>query len=244
MLKAIVANLKHPRDKEGRYQFVNLGVPEFAAVLSNTPKVFRNMRLPRVMAERLTETVQDQSDTDPKNICRLAIDSLDRFTRVIEDRRGPLIEEEFDVRSNMGGEFACVARSGSQWAVARVGEYRIVAVTPDGVEVLLTENTYLAELRSLGLVESIEHPDRNIITAALGGEFLPITMINNSIPESAKWILAGSSEILDYLPTNPAEILNMGNIEEALNVIVEEVRMNWGKTAKDRRCSAILAVEI
>jgi protein phosphatase len=98
--------------------------------------------------------------------------SIEAILKNANQRILEYVEKNPDCRG-MGTTAVVVRTSGGDLWIANVGDSRIYGITDSEIEQLSTDHSLVAELVRIGSIsaeEAAHHPDKNIITSALGAE--------------------------------------------------------------------------
>lgn len=137
-------------------------------------------------------------------------------------------------KAGMGTTLVVVTIVGRFAYVANVGDSRMYLVNPDGITQVTKDHSLIEEMVRIGELtreEARNHPDKNIITRAVGtGETVEIDFFDVQLDEGVR-ILMCSDGLSNMVPDPEIqEILGPDHdIEEGTRMLVDRANENGGK---------------
>lgn len=119
----------------------------------------------RVAVESILEKIADSSETDPMR-------NFDDAIQYANARIRRLASESAELEG-MGTTVVAAACEGNRLYVANVGDSRLYVINRFGIRQITRDHSWVEEMVRLGEIEKEEarnHPDKNIITRAVGAD--------------------------------------------------------------------------
>lgn len=119
----------------------------------------------RLAVESILENIADSSETDPMR-------NFDHAIQYANARIRKLASESADLEG-MGTTVVAAVCEGKRLYVANVGDSRLYVVNRFGIRQITKDHSWVEEMVRLGEIEKKEarnHPDKNIITRAVGAD--------------------------------------------------------------------------
>lgn len=119
----------------------------------------------KVTVETIVEYIADSPDTDAARIFDAAIDSANKRIRKLAAASSLL--------AGMGTTVVAATCEGNRLSVANVGDSRLYIVGRRGIRQITRDHSWVEEMvlrGGIGREEARNHPDKNIITRAVGAE--------------------------------------------------------------------------
>jgi len=162
-------------------------------------------------------------------------DYLDLLVTAVQKANDKVCEmaESNEEMQGMGTTFTACVVDGEKLLIAHVGDSRIYAFTPAGINQLTTDHTYVNHMLQTGQItaeEAQNHPQRNMITRSLGSQNLfevdgLVTDINDIIT-----VLICSDGLTDMLDDKAIHgiVSGAGFVESRTKFLVEEANLRGG----------------
>lgn len=173
----------------------------------------------------LTESVKKNMSFNPIKIIRHGIESANEQV---------YLEAGIDVsKAGMGTTIVAVTIVGYYAYVANVGDSRLYLLNSRGIAQITKDHSYIAEMIRRGKITKEEaryHPDKNIITRAVGtGDFVNIDFFDVELSDDTKILLCSDGLSNMVRDEEMHEIIySSKNIEEAVKQLVERANDNGG----------------
>ncbi len=178
----------------------------------------------RVAAENISETITAgyRENMDSEEICSLMKLAVDYANKAVYEMSRHVAGLE-----GMGTTVVCVIAKDERLHVVHAGDSRAYLFTGDSIRQITTDHSIVQELVSAGKItpeQARSHPNRNLITRALGTEPKLMTDYNTvEFKDDAKVILCtdGMSNyitddgLLDFIRSNDCDQLTDKLIEKA-----------------------------
>ena len=119
----------------------------------------------RVAVESILEKIADSPETDP-------LRNFDDAIQFANSRIRKLASESAELEG-MGTTVVAAACEGNRLYVANVGDSRLYVINRFGIRQITRDHSWVEEMVRLGEIEKEEarnHPDKNIITRAVGAD--------------------------------------------------------------------------
>ena len=119
----------------------------------------------KVTVETIVEYIADSPDTDAARIFDAAIDSANKRIRKLAAASSLL--------AGMGTTVVAATCEGNRLSVANVGDSRLYIVGRRGIRQITRDHSWVEEMvlrGGIGREEARNHPDKNIITRAVGAD--------------------------------------------------------------------------
>ena len=172
----------------------------------------------------LVESIKKDKNYNPVKILRNAIESANHevFRQSLED----------EALSGMGSTMVVCTVVGNYAYVANVGDSRMYIACP-GLEQISQDHSLIAEMVRLGEISAEEgrvHPDKNIITRAIGtGEDIRIDFFDIKL-ESSNLIMLCSDGLTNMVSDEEIRsILEGGAPESCAQALVDKANENGGE---------------
>lgn len=200
----------HAGDKPGRFQVLDLRRPRVVGVLSNTPWPIAGEHMPSRMLDT-ARTLSNQPFPDPAAACAALLQRLRASLKPFSGAAAWGNEDDWEASWDFGGDGAFAAEVGTERALARVGNLRVVSLTAEGiVGIVLPEHT-------------LQGPEP-IITASLGNQDLPPDAVWTGDLQGASWVLLGTPAVLELLDGDQASRhLQARAFSEAANSVFADI---------------------
>ena len=173
----------------------------------------------------LTDSVKKDMSFNPIKIIRHGIETANEQV---------YLEASLDPsKTGMGTTMVVVTIVGYYAYIANVGDSRLYLMNQDGIVQITKDHSLTAEMVRMGRLtkeEAINHPNKNIITRAVGiGDFVTIDFFDVELDENTKILLCSdgltnmvSDEMIYQI------VYSSKNIEEAGDKLVECANDNGG----------------
>lgn len=148
------------------------------------------------------------------------------FIKAISTANKKILEksEEEEIYSGMGTTITILYYYKDCMLIGNVGDSRAYAISESEIRQLTEDDTIVNKLLKLGEISQLEaenHPNRNIITNAVGTDLMiDINLIQYNFSEG-EYILLCTDGLTDMVKNN--EILEIINSDKDLDVIVERL---------------------
>ena len=174
----------------------------------------------------LVDSVKKDMSFNPIKIIRHAVEAANQqvYLAAVED----------SAKAGMGTTLVVVTIVGRYAYVANVGDSRMYLVNVDGITQVTRDHSLIEEMVRIGELtreEARNHPDKNIITRAVGtGETVEIDFFDVQLDEGVR-ILMCSDGLSNMVPDEEIhDILASGrDIEEGTRMLVDRANENGGK---------------
>ena len=173
----------------------------------------------------LVDTVREDANYDPIKIMRYGIESAN--LKILEEAA------KSEARKGMGTTMVAATVVGNYVYVANVGDSRLYVIH-QGIRQITKDHSLVQEMVRLGEIqeeEAINHPDKNIITRALGvTRFLDVDFFDLEIQPDTMILMC--SDGLSNMVTNEeiADLLGRpGNLKEKGKALIRLANANGGK---------------
>ncbi|MEE1030608.1 MAG: Stp1/IreP family PP2C-type Ser/Thr phosphatase [Ruminococcus sp.] len=173
----------------------------------------------------LTESVKKNMSFNPIKIIRHGIESANEQV---------YLEAGIDVtKAGMGTTIVAVTIVGYYAYVANVGDSRLYLLNPTGIAQITKDHSYIGELVRRGRITKEEaryHPDKNIITRAVGtGDFVNIDFFDVELSDDTRILLCSDGLSNMVRDEEIHEIIySAHDIEEAAKQLVEKANEYGG----------------
>lgn len=173
----------------------------------------------------LTESVKKNMSFNPIKIIRHGIESANEQV---------YLESGIDVsKAGMGTTIVAVTIVGYYAYVANVGDSRLYLLNSRGIAQITKDHSYIAEMIRRGNITKEEaryHPDKNIITRAVGtGDFVTIDFFDVELSDDTKILLCSDGLSNMVRDEEMHEIIySSENIEEAAKQLIDRANENGG----------------
>lgn len=173
----------------------------------------------------LVDTVREDANYDPIKIMRYGIESAN--LKILEEAA------KSEARKGMGTTMVAATVVGNYVYVANVGDSRLYVIH-QGIRQITKDHSLVQEMVRLGEIqeeEAINHPDKNIITRALGvTRSLDVDFFDLEIQPDTMILMC--SDGLSNMVTNEeiADLLGRpGNLKEKGKALIRLANANGGK---------------
>ncbi len=173
----------------------------------------------------LVDTVREDANYDPIKIMRYGIESAN--LKILEEAA------KSEARKGMGTTMVAATVVGNYVYVANVGDSRLYVIH-QGIRQITKDHSLVQEMVRLGEIqeeEAINHPDKNIITRALGvTRSLDVDFFDLEIQPDTMILMC--SDGLSNMVTNEeiADLLRRpGNLKEKGKALIRLANANGGK---------------
>lgn len=173
----------------------------------------------------LTESVKKNMSFNPIKIIRHGIESANEQV---------YLESGIDVsKTGMGTTMVAVTIVGYYAYVANVGDSRLYLLNTRGIAQITKDHSYIAEMIRRGNITKEEaryHPDKNIITRAVGtGDFVNIDFFDVELSDDTKILLCSDGLSNMVRDEEMHEIIySSESIEKAAKQLIERANENGG----------------
>lgn len=119
----------------------------------------------RVAVETIVERIEESQEKDPFRVLGSAIQEANRRVRELSETTPGL--------EGMGTTVVAASCEGGYLSIANVGDSRLYVVNRSGIRQITRDHSWVEEMvqrGGIGREEARNHPDKNIITRAVGAE--------------------------------------------------------------------------
>lgn len=180
----------------------------------------------RYAVETIVEEIMSSQETEPDNILLNAIGKANAYTRQ---------KAEEDIKlSGMGTTVVAATCIGRYLKVANVGDSRLYLINDDKIEQITIDHSLVEEMVRMGGLDreaARNHPDKNIITRAIGVQETVEADIFNVEVNAGDIILLCSDGLTNMVEDeNIRNILKSGgSLKERAEKLVNDANYNGGK---------------
>ncbi len=180
----------------------------------------------KVTVETIVETIADSPQTDPARIFDEAIQSANARIRKLSTV-SPLL-------AGMGTTVVAATCQGKRLSVANVGDSRLYVVSSKNIRQITRDHSWVEEMvlrGGIGREEARSHPDKNIITRAVGAEdTVRVDFFSVSL-EEGDTVLMCTDGLTNMLEDEEIRMIMNGarDIVERAQALVDAANENGGK---------------
>ena len=180
----------------------------------------------RVAVESILEKIADSPETDP-------LRNFDDAIQYANSRIRKLASESAELEG-MGTTVVAAACEGNRLYVANVGDSRLYVINRFGIRQITRDHSWVEEMVRLGEIEKEEarnHPDKNIITRAVGADDMVKTDFFAVQLEEGDEVLMCTDGLTNMLEDEEIRMILDGarDIVERAQELVEAANDNGGK---------------
>lgn len=179
----------------------------------------------RYTVEIMVEKIKLSQQQNPENILLEAIQEANRFVRQKAYENPDLY--------GMGTTVVAATFVGNHMLVANVGDSRLYLVG-DTIEQITVDHSLVEEMVQMGGIDRAvarTHPDKNIITRAIGARDTVVPDFFHRIVEPGQVVLLCSDGLTNMVEDEQIRAIIMGDgaISEKVDLLVDEANNNGGK---------------
>ena len=180
----------------------------------------------KVTVETIVECVADSAQTDALRCFEEAIQAANARIRRLAAASYLL--------AGMGTTVVAASCEGNRLSVANVGDSRLYVVSPQGIRQITRDHSWVEEMvlrGGIGREEARNHPDKNIITRAVGAEDTVKADFFSVRLEEGDMVLMCTDGLTNMLEDREIRMIMNGarDIVEKAQELVEAANENGGK---------------
>lgn len=180
----------------------------------------------KVTVETIVECVADSAQTD-------ALRCFDEAIQTANARIRRLAAASY-LLAGMGTTVVAASCEGNRLSVANVGDSRLYVVSPQGIRQITRDHSWVEEMvlrGGIGREEARNHPDKNIITRAVGAEDTVKADFFSVRLEEGDMVLMCTDGLTNMLEDREIRMIMNGarDIVEKAQELVEAANENGGK---------------
>lgn len=174
----------------------------------------------KIAVEATVEYIKKKKDIKENEMGSLLEDAVKCANEKIYNK-----SKDSEKLSGMGTTITACLIKNNNMVVANVGDSSCFSITKDGIKKITKDHSLVQQLVDTGTIteeEAMTHPNKNIITRALGtGEFVDVDIFNINLTESYKCVLSTdgltngvtTKEIYDIVIKNDNNVACMKLVE-------------------------------
>lgn len=179
----------------------------------------------RYTVDIMIENIRSSQKNKPEDILREAIEAANRYVRKKASERVEL--------RGMGTTVVAATFIGKHMLVANVGDSRLYIVGKE-IEQITVDHSLVEEMVKMGGLDrssARNHPDKNIITRAIGAKDTVVPDFFHRFLEEGELVLLCSDGLTNMVEDDRIKEIVMGNgsVSEKVDRLVDEANNNGGK---------------
>ncbi|MEE0955714.1 MAG: Stp1/IreP family PP2C-type Ser/Thr phosphatase [Eubacterium sp.] len=173
----------------------------------------------------LTETIRQDANFNPVKILRKGVETANREV-LMQSRRDPGM-------AGMGTTMVVCTIVGEYAYIANVGDSRLYLIANDQIKQITQDHSLIAEMVRMGELtpeQGANHPDKNIITRAVGtSEQVKVDFFDLRLEEGNKIVMCSDGLYNMVENSRICEIVRGSSAETAVRLLIDEANQNGGR---------------